>query len=74
MTEVERAESFATSFVMMYKRMQQKGFNSYICDPEFHFADEGFQEMTIQQIRLQGYKVLRKYDDDGLAIMLIEDN
>ncbi|MCP3738798.1 hypothetical protein [Rossellomorea sp. BNER] len=74
MTEIERAEEYANTYIKNYQNQMNKlGFAFPIVNYDAIEEDEDFMEMLIQHIRLKGYRVMRVDDPDGLALKLSRD-
>lgn len=70
MNEIERAEAFAQSIVESFERKPSVLYHLFTFNYELACEEGLFQELVIQQIRLRGYLVERRYDEDGINIRL----
>ena len=70
MNEMKRAEAYADSITDVFGREHSPTYKVFTYNHDLACEKELFQELVIQQIRIKGYSVKRRYDDDGINIML----
>ena len=70
MNEMKRAEEYAGAIIEAFRRDKSPLYKMFTFNYDLACEESLFQELVIQQIRIKGYVVKRKYDDDGLNIML----
>lgn len=70
MNEMKRAEDYAVSIIDVFGREHSPTYKVFTYNYDLACEKELFQELVIQQIRIKGYSVKRRYDEDGINIML----
>ena len=71
MTEIDRANQLAHSFINQHEKVFALcGVSMPILNSDFIFESSGFQEVVIQHIRLNDYKVKRVEDGSDLLLQL----
>lgn len=70
MNEMKRAEEYADAIIESFERDKSPLYKMFTYNYDLACEVSVFQELVIQQIRIKGYRVKRRYDDDGLNILL----